>query len=108
MYIASNTGDSSASAASTIFLIARSGCVFGTRSSGDIRHNIDDCFGFVAFQPDGTPSFATIRDTGVERATAITMNQNPIEWKSVSEDALVCRVSSRWARRAERRLRASV
>ena len=54
----------------------------------------------VAFQPDGTPSFAIIRDTGVERATAITMNQNPIEWKSVSAGAWLCRVSSRWVRRS--------
>jgi hypothetical protein len=43
-YIASNTGDSFAKAASASFLIARSGCDCGTRVSGDISTNIDDCF----------------------------------------------------------------
>ena len=38
---------SSASASSASFLIARSGCSAGTRASGDSRHSIDDCFVFV-------------------------------------------------------------
>ena len=38
------SGDSFDSASSAIFLIARSGCACGTRVSGDISINIDDCF----------------------------------------------------------------
>ena len=45
-YMASNTGDSFASASSASFLIARSGCVGGTRVSGDISISIEDCFVF--------------------------------------------------------------
>jgi hypothetical protein len=43
-YIASNVGESFASASSASFLIARSGCVGGPRDSGDISNSIDDCF----------------------------------------------------------------
>ncbi len=40
------TGDSFESAASASFLIARSGCVAGTRVSGDISISIEDCLVF--------------------------------------------------------------
>src|ERR1700724_35458 len=42
--MASNTGDSFASASSASFLMARSGWSWGTRVSGDISISIDDCF----------------------------------------------------------------
>jgi hypothetical protein len=45
-YIGSKTGDSFARAPSASFLIARSGCVAGTRVSGDISINIEDCLAF--------------------------------------------------------------
>ncbi len=50
-YIASNTGDSLTSAASASFLIARSGCVGGTRVSGDISISIEDCLVFSPRMP---------------------------------------------------------
>ena len=43
-YIRSKTVDSFASVASASVLIDRSGCICGTRVSGDISINIDDCF----------------------------------------------------------------
>ena len=51
--IASKTGDSFTSAASASFLIARSGCVAGTRVSGDISISIDDC---LVFSPRMAPA----------------------------------------------------
>ena len=45
-YIASNTDDSFARASSESALMRRMGCVAGTRDSGDISINIDDCFVF--------------------------------------------------------------
>jgi hypothetical protein len=45
-YIWSKTGDSSNNAAFASFLIPRSGCVAGTRDSGDISISIDDCLVF--------------------------------------------------------------
>jgi len=45
-YIWSNTGDSLASPASASFLIDRNGWVAGTRVSGDISINIEDCLVF--------------------------------------------------------------
>jgi hypothetical protein len=41
LYIAANVTSSSRSAASASFLICRSGCSRGTRSSGDSRHSIE-------------------------------------------------------------------
>jgi hypothetical protein len=45
-YIASNTDESFARASSESALMRRMGCVAGTRDSGDISINIDDCFVF--------------------------------------------------------------
>ncbi len=43
-YISSNSGESRFKTASVVFLMRLSGWSAGTRSSGDIRHTIDDCF----------------------------------------------------------------
>jgi hypothetical protein len=45
-YIVSNTDDSFARASSESALMRRIGCAAGTRDSGDISINIDDCFLF--------------------------------------------------------------
>jgi len=42
-YMSSKTGDNRSKTVSVVFLMRRSGWSAGTRSSGDIRHSIDDC-----------------------------------------------------------------